>query len=70
MIKTMPNAGGNRRQSGASHPLRLTALLYLKDALRNERYELCGEIIATAREFGASENEIRFLLEDPRRTPG
>lgn len=48
-------------------PVRLTALLYLKEALLEERYEDCREIIAIAYEFGAGENEVQGLLEDPRR---
>lgn len=51
------------------HPVKLTALLYLRDALRRERYEICPEYIAVAREFGAVEREIEELLEDPRRMP-
>jgi hypothetical protein len=47
----------------------LTALLYLREALLEERYEVCGEFIATALEFGALSSEIRALLEDPRRHP-
>ncbi len=53
----------------AKHPVRFTALLYLKQALLDERYEDCAEIIAIAQEFGAETREIRFLLEDPRRQP-
>ena len=51
------------------HPLKLTALLYLKEALLAEKYEDCGEIVATALEFGAERLEIQYLLEDPRRMP-
>ena len=51
------------------HPLRLTALLALVQALREENYEQCAEIIAIAREFGAGENEVAALLEDRRRVP-
>ena len=50
-------------------PVKLTALLYLRDALLGERYEECADIIAIAVEFGASDREIRFLLEDARRKP-
>ena len=53
-----------------NHPVKLTALLYLKDALKQERYEECAGIIAIAKEFGATEAQVRYLLEDPRRTPG
>lgn len=51
------------------HPVRLTALLALREALLEERYEECREMIAIAKEFGASEREIYYLLEDSRRRP-
>lgn len=51
------------------HPIKLTALLYLKEALIKQQYELCPEIIAVAKEFGAASFEIRDLLEDLRRSP-
>lgn len=50
-------------------PVKLTALLYLREALLEEVYELCPEFIAIAKEFGARDVEIRTLLEDPRRHP-
>ena len=68
MIRTMPNAGGKRIKK-SSHPLKVTALLYLKEALFREQYEKCSEIVTLAKEFGAADFEIRDLLEDPRRTP-
>ncbi len=68
MIKTMLNIGG-RRTRKSRHPLKLTALLYLKEALIREQYEKCAEIIALAQEFGAASFEIQDLLEDPRRSP-
>ena len=68
MIKTMPPGEGKRtRKSG--HPLKTTALWYLKEVLVRERYEECADIVATAKEFGATELEISLLLEDPRRSP-
>ena len=51
------------------HPLRLTSLLYLREALLEERYEECAQMVEVAKEFGATEMEIRILLEDPRRVP-
>ena len=69
MLRTIPYTGSARAAS-AKHPLKLTALLYLKDALRKEQYEICGEVIALAKEFGATASEVQRLLEDPRRTPG
>lgn len=53
----------------AKHPVVLTALLYLREALIREEYEKCRELIAVAEEFGAQEAEISYLLEDPRRVP-
>ena len=50
-------------------PVKLTALLYLREAILAQRYELCPEFIEVAREFGAKEMEIDELLEDPRRIP-
>ena len=51
------------------HPVKLTALFYLRDALIQEQYELCADFIAIAKEFGAQAFEIQNLLEDPRRIP-
>jgi hypothetical protein len=69
MMKTIENQGEKIRGRFYKHPVRLTALLYLKEALVKEKYELCPELIRTAREFGARSSEIQNLLEDPRRTP-
>ena len=65
----MPNTGKQRRERKSRHPLKLTALLYLKEALIREKYETCAEIINYAKEFGALPYEIQDLLEDPRRSP-
>ncbi len=70
MIKTIGNPGRRKRVLGSRHPVRLTALLYLKEALLREKYEACEEIISLAKEFGAEGYEVQDLLEDPRRTPG
>ena len=70
MIKTIPQAGGPRRALVTKHPVKLTALLYLKEALAVENYEACAGIIQVAREFGAGDFEVQDLLEDPRRAPG
>ena len=48
-------------------PIALTALLYLKEVLVEERYEECAAIIRIALEFGAGEARVGYLLEDPRR---
>ena len=59
--------GGRRRTS--KHPVKLTALFYLKEALVSEVYEDCATAIEIAKEFGAEDFEIQNLLEDPRRKP-
>ena len=50
-------------------PVKLTALLYLQEALLAEQFENCPLFIEIAYEFGAEDREIEYLLEDPRRTP-
>lgn len=60
-----------KRQSGRflskanQDPVKLTALLYLKEALLQEKYEECAGILEIAREFGALPVEIRIVLENP-----
>ena len=51
------------------NPLKQTALLYLREALLEERYEVCAELIQAAQGFGADPFEISDLLEDRRRVP-
>ena len=51
------------------NPVKLTALLYLREALLREQYEECAEFIQIAVEFGAQAFEIQNLLEDARRLP-
>jgi len=68
-MDALKNQSAKRPSRVLRHPVRLTALLYLSEALRAEKYEECAEIVSVAREFGAGESEIRSLLEDPRRVP-
>ena len=64
------NANGIReRRRTSHHPVKLTALTYLKEALLDERFEECPLAIQIAKEFGAEDFEIQDLLEDPRRRP-
>lgn len=70
MLKVMSRTPDDRRTAVKKHPIKLTALLYLRDAIKRERYEECAEIISVAQEFGARPFEIQDLLEDPRRSPG
>ena len=69
MLETL-NVSQQKRRPVLKHPIKLTALLYLKEALAKQKYELCEEIISVAKEYGAADFEVRDLLEDPRRTPG
>ena len=50
--------------------LKVTALLYLKDALRKEDFESCQELIESAREYGANEGEIKEALVSAAKTIG
>ncbi len=45
------------------HPVKTTAISYLKEVLAQEKYEDCQDIIAIAREFGAPDTEIKEILE-------
>ena len=47
-------------------PVKVTALLYLKEALIGENYEDCADFVRIAREFGALDFEIQNILENPR----
>ena len=58
-----------RNKRRTRDPVKLTALIYLREALISEIYENCANFIAIAKEFGALDEEIRVLLEDPRRHP-
>ena len=69
MNPTLNANGIARYRRRTRDPVKLTALIYLREALIAERYEDCAEFIAIAEEFGALDGEIRILLEDPRRHP-
>ena len=42
--------------------LQVTALQYLKEALGQERYEECAELVRAAKMFGAQPGQIRAVL--------
>lgn len=42
--------------------LQVTALLYLQEALAEERYEECTELISSAKELGVGQTEISTVL--------
>lgn len=69
MNPTLSSTGIARFRRRTRDPVKLTALIYLREALIGARYEDCAEFIAIAKEFGALDDEIRVLLEDPRRHP-
>jgi hypothetical protein len=69
MNPTLSPNGIARYRRRTRDPVKLTALIYLREALISERYENCPDFIAIAKEFGALDEEIRVLLEDPRRHP-
>ena len=55
--------------------LRLTALLYFKEALINQKYEACPELIDTAKNLGAEQGNIsaviaEYLTGNPGRQKG
>ncbi|MSR76639.1 MAG: hypothetical protein EXS63_00200 [Candidatus Omnitrophica bacterium] len=54
---------------GTKHPVKFTALIYLREALLQEKFEDCSLFIQIAYEFGARDHEIESLLEDARRMP-
>ncbi len=70
MLKTIGHAGWQKRAVVSKNPVKLTALLYLKEALLKEQYEECKGIVRIAKQFGAADFEIQDLLEDARRRPG
>ena len=50
-----------------SDPVMVTALIYLRDALRAEKYEECAICVKIAQDFGASPADLRPILENPFR---
>ena len=54
--------GNSIRAGGYYEPVRTTALLYLEEALNEERYEECSEILDIAYEFGAAKKDVDRLI--------
>ena len=42
--------------------LKVTALLYFKDALAQQEYESCAELVGSAKGFGAEQGEIDEVI--------
>ncbi len=49
---------------GSDQLLKLTALLYLKEALVDQRFESCRELIDTAKNVGVSQGDISAVIAD------
>ena len=47
--------------------LKVTSLIYLAEALFNEKYEDCGELIKIAKRFGARKGDIRRVITESNR---
>ena len=47
---------------GSDQILKLTALLYLKEALITQEYESCQELIDTAKNLGANPGDISAVI--------
>ena len=52
----------NRIARHFEHPVKVTALEYLKEALQKERYEDCWGIVEVAKDFGAENAEIWTII--------
>jgi hypothetical protein len=44
--------------------LKVTALVYFKDALVKQEFEACDELVALAKNFGASTSEVEEVVTD------
>jgi len=49
---------------GADQTLKVTALLYLKEALTAQKYESCKELIDTAKSPGVEQGDISAVITD------
>ena len=54
---------GEEQENGLNQPLKVTSLLYLKEALNAEAYEKCAEILGVAKEFGVPQEEITKAVQ-------
>lgn len=56
----------NKKQTMKTIPraklLKVTALLYLKEALYKQKFEQCPELIQTAKRYGASTEEVQTVI--------
>ena len=54
----------NEQALGAEQILKVTALLYLKEALLAQEYESCPELIDTAKNLGVSQGDISAVIAE------
>ena len=57
----------NQEKKFPDQALVVTSLAYLEDALVNERYEECAELIRDAKRFGATSGDIKKAITDGAR---
>jgi len=55
---------------GADQILKVTALLYLQEALATQKYESCRELIDTAKSLGVGQGDISAVIKDYLSTDG
>jgi hypothetical protein len=53
---------------GSDQILKVTALLYLQEALVSQEYESCQELIDTAKNLGVSPGDISSVIADHLKT--
>ena len=56
--------GNVNGQFYSNQVLKLTSLIYLKEALLAQRYENCAGLIREAKGFGAQQGEISALISE------
>ena len=52
----------NQSTNSPESLLKVTALLYLKEALYKEKYEECAELIDAAKGYGVEQEEIQKII--------
>ena len=59
---------GEEQALGTDQLLKLTALVYLKEALKAQEYETCQELIETAKNLNIDQSEINDVITDYLKT--
>ncbi len=54
----------NEQALGSDQILKVTALLYLKEALIKQEYESCRELIDTAKNLGVDQGDISAVIAE------